>query len=230
MNQIIKKNALRHALRILLQRIVGSGIFFISAGTFYDIRGIIYISLYLITSIVSCILLLNGHQETLSAREEKRENTKKWDKIIMPLLVILMFHGIYLVAGLGIRFQWNKLPMEYFYIGIIICIFASAFTLWSVMVNKHLEPTARIQDDRSHNVISDGPYKIVRHPAYASVLVWAIAITLIFGTIAVGIVSLAIIILIISRTHLEDSMLKRELQGYMEYSKTVKYRLIPFLW
>jgi len=53
---------------------------------------------------------------------------------------------------------------------------------------------------------------------------------LIFGTIAVGIVSLAIIIIIGIRTHMEDNMLKNELQGYMEYSKTVKYRLIPFLW
>jgi len=176
MNRNIQKNSMnkkasRHELRILLQRIVGSGIFFIAAGTFYDIRGIIYISLYLITSIVSCILLLNGHQETLSAREEKRENTKNWDKILMPILVILMFHGIYLVAGLGIRFQWNKLPLEYFYMGIIIYILASVITIWSVMVNKHLEPTARIQDDRTHNVISVGPYKIVRHPAYFSVLI-----------------------------------------------------------
>jgi len=61
------------------------------------------------------------------------------------------------------------------------------------------------------------------------IIIWAIATTTMFGTLAVGTVSLIIIIAIVIRTHLEDEMLKAELDGYLDYSKTVRFRLFPFI-
>jgi protein-S-isoprenylcysteine O-methyltransferase Ste14 len=225
-----KKGAVKYIFRLLLQRIIGIGLFFAAAGGCNDIRGIVNVSLYLIISIVACIIMLSGYQETLSERGKKQDNTKKWDKVLLPIYVLLGYYGIYIVAGLGNRLHWDVLPIECFYVGIGIYLFSCVFTVWPVIENKHFEATSRIQENRRQTVIKTGPYKIVRHPGYAGIVLWAIASYLMFGTLPVGIVGLVVIVTIWIRTYLEDKMLKNELAGYLEYSQTVKYRLLPFIW
>ncbi|MDR0748084.1 MAG: isoprenylcysteine carboxylmethyltransferase family protein [Tannerellaceae bacterium] len=225
-----KKGAIKYIFLLLFQRIIGIGLFFAAAGGFNDIRGIVNVSLYLILSIVACVIMFSGHQETLSERGRKQDNTKKWDKVILPVYVLLAYYGIYIVAGLGNRFYWDRLPIECFYVGTGLYLFSCVFTVWPVIENKHFEATSRIQDNRGQTVIKTGPYKIIRHPGYAGIVLWAIASYLMFGTFPVGIVSFVVTGIIWIRTYLEDKMLKNELAGYLEYSQTVKYRLLPFIW
>ena len=225
-----KKGAVKYIFILLIQRIIGIGLFFIAAGGFNDIRGIVNISLYFIVSIIACTIMFSGHKETLNERGKKQNNTKNWDKILLPIYVLLGYFGIYIVAGLGSRFHWDILPIECFYVGIGLYIISCVFIVWPVIENKHFEATSRIQGNREQTVIKNGPYKIIRHPGYAGIVLWAIASYLMFGTFPVGIVSFAIIVTIWIRTYLEDKMLKYELAGYLEYSQTVKYRLLPFIW
>jgi protein-S-isoprenylcysteine O-methyltransferase Ste14 len=230
MKNEIQQGAIKYLLLLLVQRIIGIGLFMVSAGTLKDMRGMVNITLYLLVSIVSCFVMYSGHQETLNERGKKQANTKNWDKILLPTLVLLSFYAIYLIAGLGIRFDWNRLPIEWFFIGTFLYIVSCVFCVVPVMQNKHFESTSRIQNDRKQEVITTGLYQIVRHPGYAGIVLWAIATALMFGTLAVGFVSLAIIVVICIRTFLEDKMLIVELDGYAEYSKKVKYRLFPFIW
>ena len=171
-----------------------------------------------------------SHQETLNERGKKHDNTKEWDKILLPIIWLLVYFIIYFVAGMSIRFEWSRLPMGWFYAGTALYLISCVFVIWPVMVNKHFESTSRIQDNRDHRVITTGPYRIVRHPGYTGIVIWAIASAFMFGTLAVGIVSFTIIVMICVRTNLEDNMLKNELDGYVNYSKTVRYRLLPFVW
>lgn len=137
---------------------------------------------------------------------------------------------IYLVAGLGIRLDWYHLSAVFLCIGIVLYIISAVFFIWSIMENKHFEATSRIQGDRNQTVITTGPYRLIRHPGYFSIIVWTMSVPMIFGTLNIGIVSFAIIIIITIRTYFEDSMLKKELPGYLDYTNQVKYRLIPFIW
>ena len=123
---------------------------------------------------------------------------------------------------LGIRFELSVLPMQWFYVGIAMCLVSGVFNTWSIMENKHFEGTSRIQNDREHSVITTGAYRIVRHPGYASLVIWAIAVYLVFGTLAVWILSCIIIGAIWIRTYFEDNMLKEELAGYLEYSQRIR--------
>jgi protein-S-isoprenylcysteine O-methyltransferase Ste14 len=207
----------RYIFILLFQRIIGIRLFFAAAGGFKDIRGIVNVSLYLIISIVACIIMLSGHQETLSERGKKQDNTKKWDKVLLPVYVLLGYYGIYIVAGLGSRLHWDVLPIECFYAGTGIYLISCVFMVWPVIENKHFEATSRIQENRGQTVIKTGPYKIVRHPGYAGIVLWAIASYLMFGTLPVGIVGFVIIVTVWIRTYLEDKMLKNELTGYLEY-------------
>ena len=88
----------------------------------------------------------------------------------------------------------------------------------------------RIQKDRGQEVYAEGPYKYIRHPGYIGGILMALSMGLVFGSLWALLPGVAAAILLIVRTYLEDKMLKRELSGYLEYSKKVKYRLLPGVW
>ena len=200
----IKHGAIKHIVRLLLQRIVGVSLFFVAAGTLNNTRGITYIALYLVVSLIGITMMYFNHQETLNEREQNRVSTRSWDKILLLIIWLFAFFVIYLIAGLGIRFEWNTLPIQWFYVGIALYLVSGVMNTWSVMKNKHFEGTSRIQNNREHTVITTGAYRIVRHPGYSSLVLWAIATWLMFGTLAVAIVSFILIVSICVRTYLED--------------------------
>jgi protein-S-isoprenylcysteine O-methyltransferase Ste14 len=102
---------------------------------------------------------------------------------------------------------------------------------WRVMsVNTYLSRSVRIQEERGHQVITSGPYRFVRHPMYVGALLFVLCIPMVLDSIWAFIPSAVIVILFIIRTALEDRTLIEKLPGYAEYTKRVKYRLIPFVW
>ena len=99
-----------------------------------------------------------------------------------------------------------------------------------MIVNKHFEGFVRIQKDRDHKVITSGPYKIIRHPGYAGMVLTSISMPLLLGSIYAFIPVCISLILLLIRTYKEDETLQAELEGYSEYVQMTKYRLIPFVW
>ena len=138
------------------------------------------------------------------------------------------FFLIYYVAGKTVTLG-KKIEFD-FVAGMIIYIVSAVITVKAMLENTFLESTARLQPERNQTVIQTGPYSVVRHPTYSAVLLWCVAVRCVFPSAEVLILSLAIATVIIIRTELEDEMLKKGLFGYEEYSKKVKYRLIPYIW
>jgi protein-S-isoprenylcysteine O-methyltransferase Ste14 len=89
---------------------------------------------------------------------------------------------------------------------------------------------ARIQDDRSHQVVTDGPYRVVRHPMYICMMVQWISTALLLGSWWALIPAVLIVIVFTIRTAFEDRMLQEELPGYKEYTQQTRYRLLPGIW
>lgn len=228
--QQIRKKATKYSLLVMFQRVLGLLCFLLAAGTFSSLQGWIYFALYFLISIITLIVMLSRHPNTLSERGKKHDDTPLWDKVLLALYVPLAFYGIYIVAGLDVRYNGSSLDIASIIIGILLFIISAILMIWPILGNEHFESTARIQQDRNQTVITTGPYRIIRHPGYASIILWAISVPLIFGSILTGIVSLIIIAVMILRTYLEDMMLQKELNGYRDYCAQVKYRLIPFIW
>jgi protein-S-isoprenylcysteine O-methyltransferase Ste14 len=226
----IRKQAIKYSLLVMMQRVLGLLCFLVAAQTFSSLQGWLYFSLYFLISIITLIVMMKNHQETLSERGKNHENTMRWDKILLAIYVPLSFYGIYIAAGLDVRYNGSTFNLLWLIIGIALFLISSVFMLWPILENKHFESTARIQQDRNQIVITSGPYRIIRHPGYSSIILWAISVPLIFGSILTAVVSSIIVIIIIIRTHLEDTMLQKELNGYREYCLSVKYRLIPYIW
>ena len=98
------------------------------------------------------------------------------------------------------------------------------------MVNRHFEPTVRIQHDREHKVITAGPYGWVRHPGYLAGILWAWSMPLALGSLFAFLPVTMYTVFMMLRTYLEDRTLMEELEGYTEYSEKTRHRLFPILW
>ena len=206
-------------------------IFFLAFGRIYNLRVWIYIIIYATGGLIIGILLIRNSPKLLNDRGKIQKGTKQFDKYIKITYFILACVLTPVVAGIDKRLNlFEELPFTYLYIGIILYIISAIFSTWPMLHNPFFEGTIRIQKDKNHKVISTGPYKIVRHPGYLGMLLGSIALPFAFGSVLAFIPLFIMIILIFVRTYYEDSTLQKELAGYSDYCKEVKYKLIPFIW
>jgi len=227
----IQTEKLIYLERSLLGTIFPLILFFIMAGYLNIFEAWIFFILWFMNIIVNYLILSKYNLDLLINKEQKKQNTKSFDKILLPLYY---FTGVYvslIIISLNIRFNWyGLLDYKFFVAGLISVIISYIFMNCAMISNPFFETTVRIQKDRNQKVISKGLYKIIRHPGYFADFLWYFSVPLIFrSTIAFIPVAFALGFLLI-RTYLEDKTLQKELDGYEEYTKKVKYRLIPGVW
>jgi protein-S-isoprenylcysteine O-methyltransferase Ste14 len=115
-------------------------------------------------------------------------------------------------------------------LGALLVVASNLFICWCFVENSYLAPVVKIQTERGHQVVSKGPYAIVRHPMYAGALFYIIGTALLFGSYCGLVLGLVMNALLVIRTALEDRTLQEELPGYAEYAGKVRYRLFPGMW
>jgi protein-S-isoprenylcysteine O-methyltransferase Ste14 len=192
--------------------------------------------IYAITSIlafaISRVLAARHHPDLLAerARFMQHENAKPWDKLITPFLGI---GGglVLLVAGLDMLFDWS--PTFSFWVktaSLAIILAGYALSSYALIKNRFFSGMVRIQTDRGHQVVSSGPYRWMRHPGYAGGLLTYLATPLFLDSRWAFLPAVFITILLVIRTGLEDKFLQDELEGYRDYARRVRYRLLPGVW
>jgi protein-S-isoprenylcysteine O-methyltransferase Ste14 len=161
---------------------------------------------------------------------QKKADAKTWDMFFNRLYTILGL-TIMVIAGFDVGFFHitPSLPLGLKIILIILILPIAGFADWAVLVNRFYSRIVRIQKDRGHHVVNKGPYRVLRHPTYLFALINLIIMPVLLNSFIAYIPSLLCVVLMVWRTYKEDTTLKNELEGYLEYSKKVKYRLIPGL-
>lgn len=205
-------------------------IIFISAGRIDYWQGLIYVIIGLLMGLLN-YTVLKVDSELLNERSKPGEGTKKWDKIILGLSFVITI-SMYITAGLDSG-RYHSSPDFHWSIyipGIILTISGQLLFLIAQKQNKFFSSTVRIQTDRGHIVCNTGLYKSVRHPAYMGSIIQSLGFPLLFGSLWSIIPIFLLIILLITRTNLEDKTLKNELQGYLEYANKTRYKIIPYVW
>ena len=211
--------------------LVSYAILFVAAGTINWINGWVYFILACLSQLISWVILAKVNPELLNARGSVvKEETKGFDKIWIVVYPVLTLVNLVIIGFDAVRFHWSSMPAWLSILGVVLFIPAFVIATWAMAVNKFFEWTVRIQDDRSHYVCKDGPYRFIRHPGYTGLIISMMAGTLILGSCWGLVLSSILAIVIIARTALEDRTLQKELPGYQEYARVVKYRLIPFIW
>ncbi|MCK6482765.1 MAG: isoprenylcysteine carboxylmethyltransferase family protein [Phycisphaerae bacterium] len=145
---------------------------------------------------------------------------------IPPLIAQLVVAG--LDAG---RYQWSApMPAYVKTAAIVLCCAGTLLSGWAMRVNRFFSPVVRIQEERGHKLVTDGPYRFVRHPGYVgSLLAWpcfCIALGSWWSMLALA----PALVLIVRRAAIEDRYLHQHLPGYAEYARQVRWRLVPGVW
>lgn len=199
---------------------------FLPAGTFSFINGWLFMGILFVPMILAGIVLMIKNPGLLQKRLDAKEEQKEQSLVVK--LSGLMFLSGFVVAGLGFRFDWYTLPKGAV-IGAAI-VFLVAYVLYAEVLreNTYLSRTIEVQENQK--VIDTGLYGIVRHPMYSATLLLFLSMPLVLGSIYSFLIFLVYPLIIAKRIRGEEDFLEKELEGYCEYKKKVKYRLIPFIW
>jgi protein-S-isoprenylcysteine O-methyltransferase Ste14 len=175
-------------------------------------------------------VILRFNPALLAERLGPRKGAKTWDTAIMSLVGILQL-ARYIVAGLDQRYGWTgDFPLALQIAALILSVPGYAIVVWATASNAFFSQIVRIQNERDHKVVSSGPYRYIRHPAYAGAILYELAVPLLLASWWALLLSSLSAALLILRTYLEDRTLQTELPGYVDYARKVPYRLLPGLW
>lgn len=213
-------------VKFLLGVVLVGMLIFLPAGTWDFWQGWLMMAVLFIPMFVAGIVMMFVNPVLLAKRLDAKEKQK--DQELVVKLSGLMFLVGFIVAGLGQRFGWYTLPAGVS-IGATVA-FVIAYILYAEVLreNRYLSRTIEVQEGQT--VVNSGLYGIVRHPMYAVTLLLFLSMPLILGSVYALAVFLVYPLIIVKRIKGEEALLTEELQGYFEYMRNVKYRLIPWMW
>jgi protein-S-isoprenylcysteine O-methyltransferase Ste14 len=192
----------------------------------------VYALLSIFGFIISRLLAAKKYPDLIKERAKTLDHadTKGFDKILAPIAglggALLM-----LAAGLDGLFRWT--PAFSLVVKIVALVFILAGYAWSsyaLIENRFFSSVVRIQTERGHEVVSSGPYGVMRHPGYAGALLLYLATPFFLDSWWTLVPAVFLVVVLVIRTGLEDRTLQEELPGYREYAGRVRYRLLPGVW
>lgn len=206
--------------------ILVGALLFLPAGTIrYPGAWLLIIVLFL-PMFIAGLVMMRKNPELLRKRLNVKEEQGEQKTVI--LLSALMFLSAFIVAGLNFRYGWIVLPFR------ISCAASAVFLLGYILYaevlreNVWLSRTVEVQEDQK--VVDTGLYGVVRHPMYMATLLLFLSMPLILGSPISFIIMLMYIPIIAKRIRNEEAVLEEGLEGYTEYKRKVKYKVIPFIW
>ena len=199
---------------------------FLPAGTFAYWKAWLLIGILFIPMFIAGFVLMKKSPDLLRRRLNVKEEQAEQKEVI--LLSGLMFLAAFIVAGLNCRFRWLVLPAWVSFVAAVVFLIAYALYAEVLRENAYLSRTVEVQENQK--VIDTGLYGIVRHPMYMSTLLLFLSMPLVLGSVFSFVIMLLYIPIINKRIRNEEQVLEQGLNGYVDYEKRVRYRVIPFVW
>ena len=199
---------------------------FLPANTINYWNGWLFMGILFIPMFVAGIVMMIKAPELLKKRLNAKENENEQKQVL--LFSGLMFFAGFIVAGLNYRYNWIMLPNSVVIISSVVFIIAYILYAEVLRENAYLSRTIEVQENQK--VVDTGLYGIVRHPMYAVTILLFLSMPLVLGSIQSFVIFLVYPFIIAKRIKNEEEVLEKELEGYIEYKKKVKYKMIPFIW
>jgi protein-S-isoprenylcysteine O-methyltransferase Ste14 len=217
------------ARRLLLLPILLAIVLFVPAGTLAYWEAWLFIAVFVLCSLAITVYLAVRDPQLLARRMKvgPRAETEPAQKIIM-VLVMVGFTAAIVVPALDHRFGWSAVPAAVVILGDLLIVLAHV--VFTIVFRANTYGAATIQVAENQTVVSTGPYAVVRHPMYSGALILMVGIPLALGSWW----GLALIVPILAglvwRLIDEERFLSRNLSGYPDYMRKVRWRLVPFVW
>lgn len=213
-------------IKFILGVFVVGLLLFIPANTIYYWNGWLFMGLLFVPMFIAGIILMIKNPELLRKRLNAKEKENEQKQVIAASGLMFLFG--FIMAGLNYKYNWIVIPNVVVVISSILFIVAYILYAEVLRENTYLSRTIEVQENQK--VIDTGLYGVVRHPMYAITILLFLTMPLILGSIASFVIFLGYPIIISKRIKNEEKVLEKELQGYAEYKKKVKYKVIPFIW
>lgn len=199
---------------------------FIPAGTIYYWNGWLFIGLLFVPMFVLGVVLLIKAPDLLEKRLNNKE--KEDEQKVVVALSLLMFLAGFILSAVDFRFGWSNVPTVVVIVAAVILLIAYGLYAEVMRENQYLSRTVEVF--AGQNVVDTGMYGMVRHPMYMTTVLLFLSIPLVLGSWIGFIIFLVYPFLLVKRIKSEENVLEKGLEGYTEYKKKVKYRMIPFIW
>lgn len=212
--------------KFLLGLVLVGVLIFLPAGGFDYTGGWLFMAVLFIPMFVAGLVMMVKAPGLLRSRLSAKE--KQGEQQTVVKLSGLMFILGFVAAGLDHRFGW--LPLPGWVSAAAAAVFLLAYVLYAEVLRENVYLSRTVEVQEGQKVIDTGLYGIVRHPMYMATLLLFLSMPFVLGSLISFVFFLAYPAIIIKRLRAEEQFLEKELQGYTEYKKKVKYRLIPFIW
>lgn len=199
---------------------------FLPAGTLHYPCGWLLMALLFVPMLIAGFVMLGKSPEFLAKRLDAKEKQATQKGVVA--FSGLMFIAGFVVAGLDFRFGWSRMPLPVTVVASVLFLLAYALYAEVMRENAYLSRTIKVEEGQK--VVDTGLYGIVRHPMYSATILLFLMIPIVLGSWYALIVFAFYPAIIIVRLKDEEALLTRELAGYEDYKKKVKYRLLPFIW
>jgi len=199
---------------------------FLPAGTFHYWQGWLLIGILFVPMFLAGLVLMAKNPELLRRRLNAKEEQDEQKQVIAASGV--MFLAAFILAGLNFRFRWIVLPDWVSWAA--AAVFLAAYALYAEVLRENTWLSRTIEVQEHQTVVDTGLYGVVRHPMYAVTVLLFLAMPLVLGSVLSFAVMLGYIPIIAKRIRNEEAVLEEGLDGYIDYKKRVKYRVIPGIW
>lgn len=213
-------------LKFALGVVIIGILIFLPAGTFDYWNAWLFMGILFIPMFFAGIVMMIKNPELLKKRLNAKEEQAEQSLVIK--LSGLMFLLGFVIAGLNFRFKWIMLSDWVSWVGSAIFLFSYVLYAEVLRENTYLSRTIEVQNGQK--VIDTGLYGIVRHPMYTVTIILFLSMPLVLGSVISFAIFLTYPAIIAKRIRNEEAVLEKNLDGYIEYKKKVKYKIIPFLW
>ena len=232
----MRNSKIVNAIRIVVMLLLVLGLFpllpMLISGRWSWWQAWVMTSIFVLGFLVSRAIAARKTPDILKERANynQHENTQAWDKWLSPAVAFSSVF-ILLVAGLDALYHWLAgFSGGVEIIGLVLILLGYLLGSYAFVTNAFFSGTVRIQDERGHKVVSNGPYAWVRHPGYLGSKITNLGMPLLLDSAWAFIPAVFFSILLIVRTCLEDRFLQQNLPGYRELSQKVPHRLFPGVW
>ncbi|NPV90764.1 MAG: isoprenylcysteine carboxylmethyltransferase family protein [Firmicutes bacterium] len=221
--------------------IISSAIFFLMfpagilalAGDWLWVEGWIFCAWFIVMCLAVSVYLYRNDPELLVERSRLpgTGNQQEWDKYLMTG-IYLVFIVWFVVMPLDAKRYGGEahFPVWLKALGGLLLLPSLYLFYQSCVDNTFASTQVRIQRERKQHVVSTGVYSFVRHPMYLGAVFMGLGAPLLLGSVYGLAVGLIMILVVAGRIIGEERMLVSELEGYEDYRRKVRYRLIPYVW
>ena len=199
---------------------------FLPAGTFHYWKAWLLMGILFIPMLFAGIVLLLKNPDLLKKRLNTKESQAE-QRLVINLSVAMFLLG-FVLAGLNFRFGWIIAPDWLSWTG--TAIFLLSYMLYAEVLKENAYLSRTVEVQKGQKVVDAGLYGIVRHPMYTITIFLFLSMSLVLGSLISFVVFLAYPVIIAKRIINEEAVLEKDLDGYTEYKKKVKYKIIPYLW